>query len=148
MKNNVIEILLVEDSPTDRIIAKEGLQHARLISNLHVVEDGIQAMDFLHRVGAYANAPRPTLILLDLNLPRKDGREVLLEIKGDLALRRIPVVVMTTSAANEDVTFAYDHHANCYVTKPVDFNNFLKLIFDLEHFWFKVVTLPTHQGEF
>ena len=137
-----IEILLVEDSPSDVLMAKAALESAKLLFDLHVVEDGEQALAFLRHEGLYANAPRPALILLDLNLPRKDGREVLTEIKADDRLRRIPVVVLTTSKAEEDILKAYGLHANCYITKPIDFGGFAEVVRAVEHFWFSVVTLP------
>jgi two-component system, chemotaxis family, response regulator Rcp1 len=137
-----IEILLVEDSPADILITREAFQDARLLNTIHVVEDGVRAMEFLHRQGSYASAPRPDLILLDLNLPRKNGREVLAEIKEDPEFKSIPVVILTTSSADEDVLKAYDLHANCYVIKPVGFDNFLKAVQSIENFWFSVVTLP------
>jgi chemotaxis family two-component system response regulator Rcp1 len=137
-----IDILLVEDSPTDVLLAQEALDHAKVLNNLHVVQDGVEAMSFLRCEGKYSEAPRPDLILLDLNLPRKDGREVLQEIKGDDVLKRIPVVVLTTSKAEEDIFRAYGLHANCYVTKPVDFNQFTEVVRAIENFWFTVVSLP------
>ena len=140
-----IEILLVEDSPTDVLMTEEALKYAKVLNNLHVVENGVDAMAFLRREGAYAGAPRPDLILLDLNLPRKDGREVLADIKADPVLKIIPVVVLTTSKAEEDVVKAYGLHANCYVTKPVDFASFAEVVRSIEQFWFTVVTLPTTQ---
>ncbi len=136
-----IEILLVEDSPADILITREAFQDARLVNTLHVVEDGVQAMEFLRREGSYASAPRPDLILLDLNLPRKNGREVLAEIKENAEFKSIPVVILTTSNADEDILKAYDLHANCYVIKPVGFDNFLKAVQSIENFWFSVVTL-------
>ena len=141
-----IEILLVEDSPTDVLMAEEALQFAKVLNNLNVVENGVDAMAFLRREGPYTNAPRPDLILLDLNLPRKDGREVLAEIKADPKLKIIPVVVLTTSKAEEDVLKAYGLHANCYVTKPVDFSGFTVVVRSIEQFWFTVVTLPTAES--
>jgi len=138
-----IEILLVEDSPADVLITQEAFHEARLLNEIHVVEDGAQAMEFLRRKGAYASAPRPDLILLDLNLPRKNGREVLAEIKADEELRSIPVIVLTTSSAEEDILRAYDLHANCYVVKPVGFENFLKAVQSIRNFWFSVVALPS-----
>lgn len=138
----IAEILLVEDSPTDVLLIREALQHSRVLSNLHVVKDGVDAIAFLHRESPFANAPRPDIVLLDLNLPRKDGREVLAEIKNDRGLAAIPVVVLTTSKAESDVLKAYDHHANCYVVKPVDFDKFAEVIRGMEQFWFAVVTLP------
>ena len=137
-----IEILLVEDSPTDALLTKRALADARLINRLHHVEDGAQALAFLRREPPFAGVPRPDLILLDLNLPKMDGREVLKEIKMDEDLKIIPVVVLTTSRAEEDVLRSYRLHANCYITKPVDFDSFTDAISALENFWFAVVTLP------
>jgi two-component system, chemotaxis family, response regulator Rcp1 len=141
-----IEILLVEDSPTDVLLTREALQEAKLINTLHVVEDGMQALDFLYRRGAYINAPHPDLIILDLNLPIKNGREVLAEIKADERLKKIPVVVLTTSSAEEDIVKAYNLHANCYVVKPMDFDNFTQIVKDVGHFWFGVVTIPPEES--
>ena len=140
-----VEILLVEDSPTDVLLAKEALEFSKIVNNLHVVVDGVQAMAFLRREEKYKNAPRPGLILLDLNLPRKDGREVLEEIKNDDKLKRIPVVVLTTSKSEVDVLKAYGLHANCYIVKPVDFEKFAEVVKTIENFWFSVVTLPGEQ---
>ena len=137
-----IEILLVEDSPTDVLLTRRALEGSKLINRLHVVEDGVKAIAFLRREPPYADTPRPQLILLDLNMPRMDGREVLAEIKADEDLRMIPVVVLTTSNAEIDVLRSYKLHANCYITKPVDFASFVNAITSLEHFWFAVVTLP------
>ncbi|MEW6403554.1 MAG: response regulator [Chloroflexota bacterium] len=137
-----IEILLVEDSPADILLTREAFEQNRLVNALHVTEDGIDAMDFLYRRGKHASAPRPDLILLDLNLPRKSGREVLAEIKADPDLRSIPIVVLTTSSADEDILQAYDLNANCYVVKPVGFDNFMAAVQSIRHFWFSVVTLP------
>lgn len=138
-----IEILLVEDNPGDARLTIEAMREAKLRNRLHVVEDGVEAMQFLRREGRFGDAPRPDLILLDLNLPKKDGREVLAEIKSDPALKRIPVVVLTTSHAEEDVLRAYDLHANCYVTKPVDLDQFMKIVKQIDEFWLKLVILPT-----
>src|SRR5262245_60003037 len=137
-----IEILMVEDSPTDVLMAKAALESAKLLLHLHVVEDGEQALAFRRHEGLYANVPRPALILLDLNLPRKDGREVLAEIKADDRLKLIPVVVLTASRAEEDILKAYGLHANCYITKPIDFGGFAEVVRAVQHFWFGVVTLP------
>jgi len=137
-----IQILLVEDSPGDVRLTIEALKDAKVHNRLHIAEDGVQAIDFLRRRNQFAESPRPDLILLDLNLPRKDGREVLQEIKQDPDLRRIPVVVLTTSRSEEDVLHAYDLHANCYITKPVDFSQFLNVIRTIEDFWLTVVKLP------
>jgi two-component system response regulator len=137
-----IEILLIEDSPADILLTREAFEESRIFNTIHVVEDGVQAMDFLNKQGDYASAPRPDLILLDLNLPRKNGREVLAEIKADPDLRKIPIVVLTTSNAEEDILKAYDLNANCYVVKPVGFDNFMRAVQSIRHFWFSVVTLP------
>jgi two-component system, chemotaxis family, response regulator Rcp1 len=137
-----LEILLVEDSPSDTELTVEALLEAKVRNHLSVVEDGVQALEFLRRQGAFANAPRPDLIMLDLNLPRKDGREVLAEIKADPMLRTIPVVVLTTSRAEQDVLRAYELHANCYVTKPVGFEQFLEVVRSIENFWLVLVSLP------
>jgi two-component system, chemotaxis family, response regulator Rcp1 len=137
-----IELLLVEDSEPDVRLTKEALVEAKVKNRLWVVEDGVEALEFLRRQGRYADAPRPDLILLDLNLPRKDGRQVLKEIKDDDSLRRIPVVVLTTSKSEEDVLRAYNLHANCYITKPVDFNRFMDVVKSIQDFWLTVVTLP------
>lgn len=141
-KNKPITILMAEDNATDVMLTKEALAHAKVLNTLHVVEDGIQALDFLHRRGAYAKMPRPDLILLDLNMPRKNGQEVLAEIKADDDLKHIPVVVLTTSKAEEDVLKAYGLFANCYVIKPVDFDVFAEVVRSIQQFWFSVVTLP------
>ena len=137
-----IEILLIEDSPTDALLTKEALAEAKLLNHLSVAEDGVKAMAFLRREPPYENAPRPQLILLDLNMPRKDGREVLAEIKADDALKVIPVIVLTTSRAEDDVMRSYSLHANCFITKPVDFESFADAIRSIEQFWFVIVTLP------
>lgn len=137
-----VEILLVEDSPSDTELTVEALREAKVRNHLSLVEDGVQAMDFLRRRGRFSRAPRPDLIMLDLNLPRKDGREVLAEIKNDPELKAIPVVILTTSKAEQDVLRAYNLHANCYITKPVDFQQFLQVVRSIESFWLFVVTLP------
>jgi len=137
-----IDILLVEDNPGDVRLAKEALKESKVRNNIFVVEDGVEAMDFLRRKGKYQGSPRPDLILLDLNLPRKSGREVLAEVKGDEALKRIPVVVLTVSRDEEDILRAYDLHANCYVTKPLDFEQFIKITRTIEEFWLTIVKLP------
>ena len=137
-----IEILLVEDSPSDTELTLEALKDFKVRNHVSVVEDGVQAMDFLHRRGPYAGAPRPDLIMLDLNLPRRDGREVLADIKSDEHLKCIPIVVLTTSRADQDILRAYQLNANCYINKPVDFNQFLEVIRSIESFWLYVVTLP------
>jgi len=135
---------MVEDSPSDVLIAQEALGSSKLINELHVVEDGVEAMSFLRRQGRYASSPRPDLVLLDLNLPRKSGREVLAEIKTDPDLKIIPVVILTSSKEESDVLKAYGLHANAYVTKPVGFGSFVEMVGSISHFWFSVVTLPTH----
>jgi len=137
-----VEILLVEDSPGDIRLTQEALKEARVINNLSVARDGEEAMSFLHREGKYADAPCPDLILLDLNMPKKDGREVLAEIKTDPHLRRIPVVMLTTSSAEKDILESYDLHANCYITKPVDLDQFITVVRTIENFWFTMVKLP------
>jgi CheY-like chemotaxis protein len=136
------EILLVEDSPTDALLAKEALKFSKVCNNLHTVMDGVDAMAFLRKEGEYANVPRPDIILLDLNMPRMDGREVLKEIKADDDLKFIPVVVLTTSMDEIDVLKAYGLHANCYIVKPVDFEKFADIVRTIEVFWLVVVTLP------
>jgi chemotaxis family two-component system response regulator Rcp1 len=136
------EILLVEDSPTDALLAKEALKFSKVCNNLHTVMDGVDAMAFLRKEGEYANVPRPDIILLDLNMPRMDGREVLKEIKSNEELMSIPVVVLTTSMDEIDVLKAYGLHANCYIVKPVDFEKFAEIVRTIEIFWLVVVTLP------
>ena len=138
----VIDVLLVEDDPGDVLMTRVAFEEHKLRNTLHVVTDGVEAVAFLRREGEYADAPRPGLILLDLNLPRKDGREVLAEIKADEVLRAIPVVVLTTSEAEEDVLRSYDLHANAYVTKPVDFERFIKVVQQIDDFFVTVVKLP------
>ena len=139
---NEIEILLVEDSPADVRLTIEALKETKVANRLNVVGNGMKAMDFLYRRGDYAAAPRPDLVLLDLNLPGKDGREVLEEIKFDPDLRRIPVVILTTSQAEEDVLRAYDMYCNCYIAKPLDFHEFMKAVKSIESFWLTIVKLP------
>ncbi len=141
-KNNPINILLADDSPTDVMLTREALAHAKVLNTLHVVEDGVEAMAFLRGEGRHAATVRPDLILLDLNMPRKNGLEVLAEIKADEFLRTIPVVILTTSRAEADIMKAYGSHANCYITKPVDFEAFAEVVRAIEGFWFTVVTLP------
>jgi two-component system, chemotaxis family, response regulator Rcp1 len=137
-----IEILLVEDSPSDAQLTVEALHEGKVSNRLTRVEDGVQAMEYLHRQGPYKQATRPDLIMLDLNLPRKDGREVLSELKQDPVLKTIPVVVLTTSRADRDILRSYELHANCYITKPVDFEQFIGVVKSIEQFWLTVVTLP------
>ncbi|PLZ76838.1 response regulator [Fischerella thermalis WC217] len=137
-----IEILLIEDNPGDVELTKIALEDSKISVNLNIVEDGVEAIAFLRREGKYANVPHPDIVLLDLNLPKKDGREVLAEIKADEKLKRIPVVVLTTSQAEEDVLKVYNLSANCYITKPVDFDQFVKIVQSIENFWFTIVKLP------
>jgi CheY-like chemotaxis protein len=140
----VINVLLVEDDPGDVLMTREAFEEY-LHNRLDVVSDGSEALSYLRREGEYANAPRPDLILLDLNLPRRDGREVLAEVKADVDLRTIPVIVLTTSQADEDVMKSYQLHANAYVTKPVDFDGFIEAIRQIDHFFVSVVQLPTSE---
>jgi CheY-like chemotaxis protein len=137
-----IEVLLVEDSPGDVRLTREAFKDAKVHINLQVAPDGAEAMDFLNREGKYSNAPRPDLILLDLNLPKKDGREVLEEIKESPTLKSIPVVILTTSASDADILRSYRLHANCYITKPVDLDGFLEVVKSIDSFWLSVVKLP------
>ena len=140
--NRGIEILLVEDNPGDVRLTEEALKEGKILNSLNVVADGVEAMAFLRREGKYSDAPRPELILLDLNLPKKDGREVLAEIKKDQELKSIPVVILTSSAAEQDIVKSYNLHANCYVTKPVDLDQFIHVVKSIEQFWLTVVQLP------
>jgi CheY-like chemotaxis protein len=137
-----IEILVVEDNPEDAALTIETLQEGRIRNHITLVEDGVCAMDFLHRKEPYTDAPRPDLVLLDLQLPRKNGREVLMEIKADRDLKRIPVVIMTTSSAEQDIFAAYNLHANCYITKPVELDDFIGAVRKIEDFWLTIVKLP------
>ena len=137
-----VEILLVEDNPGDVGLTRETLKDSKLLNHISVVEDGVEAMAFLRLEGKYAKATRPDLILLDLNLPKKDGREVLAEIKTDEQLRRIPVVILTTSSAEQDILEMYDLHANCFITKPVNLDQFTTVVKAIEEFWFTIVKLP------
>jgi CheY-like chemotaxis protein len=141
-----IEILPVEDNPGDVRLTLESLRDAKMLNHLTAVEDGVEALAFLRRQGKHATAPRPDLVLLDLNLPKKDGREVLAEIKQDPDLRRIPVMIMTISQEEQDVIESYDLHANCYITKPVDLDQFITVVKSIEDFWFTVVKLPPNGG--
>lgn len=143
MNSRTIEILLVEDNEADARLTREAFNEGRLLNNLTVVGDGVEALAYLRQEGAYADSPRPDLVLLDLNLPKKDGREVLAEVKADERLKMIPVVVLTTSAAQEDVARAYGSHANCYITKPVDLDQFLRVAQSIENFWLSLVRLPS-----
>lgn len=137
-----IEILLVEDNPGDIDLAIEALENSNIHNPLHVVANGEEAMAFLRRKGKYVDAPRPNLVLLDLNLPKKDGREVLAEIKSDQDLKRIPVVILTSSRDEEDILKSYNLHANCYISKPMDLNQFIKVVKSIEDFWLTIVKLP------
>lgn len=142
MMVNQINILLVEDNPADARLIEEVFKDTKTQNKLYVVKDGVDAMAFLNQEDAYVDMPKPDVILLDLNLPRKDGREVLKELKEDNTLKRIPIVILTTSSAEEDIIRTYENHANCYITKPVDFDQFLKVITCIENFWLTVVKLP------
>jgi chemotaxis family two-component system response regulator Rcp1 len=144
-RREIIDILLVEDSPSDAFITQEALKEARFPTRVHHVPDGVEAMAYLRKEQDYRTAARPDLILLDLNTPRKDGREVLHEIKADPSLKLIPVIVLTSSSAESDVHKAYELHANCYITKPSTFGDFKAVIRSLETFWFNSVTLPMHE---
>jgi len=139
---NIVNILLVEDSPTDIDLTREGLEMGKLANNLTVIEDGVEALAYLRKEGAYSDAIRPDLVLLDLNLPGKDGREVLGDMKNDPDLMSIPVVVLTSSKAEEDIARTYKLHANCYITKPVNFSRFVEVVKGIEDFWFSIVKLP------
>ena len=143
-KMKVIEILLVEDSPSDADLTAETFSESKILNRLHTVEDGVAALEFLRCQGNYANAPRPDLILLDLNLPRKNGQEVLAEIKDDPDLKTIPVVILTTSTAEEDILKSYALHANAYITKPVDLDQFINAVRLIEGFWLAAVQLPPY----
>ena len=146
-KLEVIDILLVEDDPGDVLLIREAFEDNKVHNRLHVVPDGVEALTFLRQEGEHADAPRPDLVLLDLNLPRKDGREVLAEVKGDESLQHIPVVVLTTSKAEEDVLRSYKLHANAYVTKPVDFDRFIEVVRQIDEFFVTVVKLPGHRAD-
>lgn len=147
MESQPVEFLLVEDSEPDVRLTQEALREASVPTRLSVVEDGVEAIAFLRRQGRHAGAPRPDVILLDLNLPRKDGLQVLAEIKSDDSLKRIPVIVLTTSKNEKDVSRAYSLHANCYITKPVDFGRFTEIVKSIENFWLTTVTLPSEVSE-
>ncbi len=142
MNGRSIEVLLIEDSPGDVRLTKEALKEGKILNNLHVVNDGVEAMIFLKKEEKYQSSPTPDLILLDLNMPKKDGREVLAEIKADTKLKSIPVVILTTSSAEEDILKSYDLHANCYITKPVDLDQFIKVVKSINDFWLNIVKLP------
>ena len=144
----VCEVLLVEDNPADARLTREALGESKMLNKLHHVKDGIEALQFLRREGPYHEAPRPDVMLLDLNLPRKDGRQVLSEMKQDAELRLIPVVVLTTSEAERDILRSYELHANCYITKPVDLEKFIYIVQTIEAFWLAVVTLPNRRPDY
>jgi two-component system, chemotaxis family, response regulator Rcp1 len=143
MTSRPIEILLVEDNPGDVRLTLEAFKEGEVLNNLAVMNDGVEALAYLRREGRHARAVQPELILLDLNLPKKDGRQVLAEIKADERLMMIPVIVLTTSAAEEDIAVAYSHHANCYITKPADLEQFLRVARSIESFWLTLVKLPS-----
>jgi chemotaxis family two-component system response regulator Rcp1 len=145
-KDGAVEILLVEDNPGDVRLSQEAWKESRVRNRLHVAVDGVEALAFLRREGRHAEAVRPHLILLDLNLPRKDGREVLADIKKDPALRQIPVVILSTSKAEQDVQRTYDLHANCYISKPLDMDHFIRVVRAIEEFWLATATLPPRRG--
>ena len=141
-RTSPVEILLIEDNPGDVRLTQEALKESKVLNILNVVNDGVEALEFLRQEGKYEKAKRPDLILLDLNLPKKDGREVMEDIKSDENLKRIPVVVMTTSKAEEDIERMYSRHANCYITKPIDFEQFILVVKAIEEFWLTIVKLP------
>jgi CheY-like chemotaxis protein len=147
MEDKAVDLLLVEDNPGDVRLTKEALKESKIRNRLFVVEDGVEAMAFVHREGKYADVPRPDLIILDLNLPRKSGREVLSELKNDEELKGIPVVILTISKAEEDIVKAYANHANCYITKPLDFGKFIEITKAIQEFWLTIVKLPPKKGE-
>jgi CheY-like chemotaxis protein len=138
-----IQVLLVEDSPADIRLTQEALRDGKFVNQLHIARDGDEALRFLHRRGEFASAPRPDLVILDLNLPKRDGKEVLGDMKADATLRTIPVAILTTSAADRDIIESYDLGANCYLTKPVDLDQFLKVVAQIEDFWLGIVRLPS-----
>jgi CheY-like chemotaxis protein len=142
MNGAIVEILLVEDNPGDVRLTQEALKQNKVANNLYVAGDGVEALAFLRREGQYADAVRPDVILLDLNLPRKNGHEVLAEIKADEDLKRIPVVILTTSDAEQDIMTSYNQHANCFVTKPLDLHQFIEVVRNIEGFWLSIVKLP------
>lgn len=142
-----VEILLIEDNPGDVRLTEEAFKEGKVLNRLSIVGDGVEALEFLRRKNKYARAPRPDIIMLDLNLPKKDGREVLAVIKGDEKLRRIPVIVLTTSQAEQDILKAYNLNANCYISKPVDFNTFINVVRSIENFWLTIVMLPADEDK-
>ncbi len=141
-----VEILLVEDNPGDIRLTKEAMKEAKIINNLNVVEDGVEALAYLRKKGKFKDANRPDMILLDINLPKKNGREVLAEIKQDKNLKQIPVIILTVSKAEEDIIKTYELHANCFITKPVDMDQFIKVVKSIEDFWFSIVKLPPNKN--
>jgi CheY-like chemotaxis protein len=145
-RSRPVEILLVEDNPGDARLTREALKEGKIRNNLHHAKDGVEALAFLRREGGFAGAPTPDIVLLDLNLPKKDGRQVLAEMKADETLKTIPVVVLTTSEAEQDILRSYELHANCYVTKPVDLEKFISIVRAIEDFWLAVVKLPPSQA--
>lgn len=144
--NEPIEILLVEDNPGDVRLTLEAIKESKILCNMSTVEDGVEAIAFVRKQGKYIDAPQPDLLILDLNLPKKNGLEVLKEMKEDLRLQHIPVVMLTISESEEDILKAYKHHVNCYITKPVDMNQFIKIVNSIEDFWFSIVKLPKRKG--
>lgn len=142
----LLKILLVEDSPSDAVLIEETLSESKFLNELHIVRDGVEATDFLYRRGKYPDAPRPDVILLDLNLPKKNGQELLAEIKVDENLMTIPVVILTTSSAEVDILRSYQLHANCYLVKPIDLDQFIDVVKSIEQFWLAFVELPSHQS--
>jgi len=142
-----VEILLIEDNPGDVRLTEEAFKEGKVLNRLSVVGDGVEALEFLRRKNKYAHAPRPDIIMLDLNLPKKDGREVLAVIKGDEKLRRIPVIVLTTSQAEQDILKVYDLNANCYISKPVGFDSFINVVRSIENFWLTIVMLPADEDK-
>tara|TARA_R110001599_G_C12272062_1_gene661595 strand:+ start:8204 stop:8647 length:444 start_codon:yes stop_codon:yes gene_type:complete len=144
IEGRAVEILMAEDSPGDVLLTRKALERSKLKINLHAVSDGVEAIQFLRREGEYTDVPTPDIVFLDLNMPRKDGREVLTEIKTDAMLRHIPVVILTTSDSEQDIERSYELNANCYITKPVDMDQFVKVVSSIEDFWFTIVKLPTN----
>lgn len=144
IEGRAVEILMAEDSPGDVLLTRKALENSKLKINLHAVSDGVEAIQFLRREGEYGDVPTPDIVFLDLNMPRKDGREVLTEIKTDPLLRHIPVVILTTSDSEQDIERSYELNANCYITKPVDMDQFVKVVSSIEDFWFTIVKLPTN----
>ncbi len=140
-----VEVLLIEDNPGDIRLTKEAMKEAKIVNNLNVVEDGVEALDYLKKKGKYKDVNQPDLILLDLNLPKKNGREVLAELKQDVNLKQIPVVILTVSKAEEDIIKTYELHANCFITKPVDMDQFTKVVKSIDDFWFSIVKLPPNK---